>query len=281
MMVSKGQIRISEVDQFMVGESDFSAFDGGGRCRSGIFMLCTAGSARLHVNNCEGMVAADTTVMMLPGAMVRTEQRSADFRVRYFAFSREMFAEASFRMNPSFFQKIYERPITVLPDRMVRWVEIWFEMAGFTYDDRDNVFRITIMRNRLQNLLLDAYDKMRRNSVTKPATDNSSRQGELFDRFISLVHEHCGADRGVKFYADRLCISTRYLSTIVRRFSGSKPKAIIDESVLLEVKMLLDTTDLSVQEIAYRMHFPDQSYLGRFFKKMTGDSPTAYRAKRQ
>ena len=55
-------------------------------------------------------------------------------------------------------------------------------------------------------------------------------------------------------------------------------KEFIDRAVVLEIKMLLKSSDLSVQEIAYRLHFPDQSYLGRFFKKHTGESPTEYRS---
>jgi len=52
---------------------------------------------------------------------------------------------------------------------------------------------------------------------------------------------------------------------------------LIDHTALIEIQMLLRNTDLSVQEIAYQLHFPDQSYLGRFFRKHTGLSPTAYR----
>ena len=91
------------------------------------------------------------------------------------------------------------------------------------------------------------------------------------------MHENCAHEREVTFYADRLCISTRYLSTIVRSIAHTTAKEFIDRSVILEIKMLLQSTDLSVQEIAYRLHFPDQSYLGRFFKKHTGESPTEYR----
>lgn len=91
------------------------------------------------------------------------------------------------------------------------------------------------------------------------------------------MHEHCTEQREVAFYADRLCISTRYLSTIIRSVAHSTAKEFIDRSVVLEIKMLLGSTELSVQEIAYRLHFPDQSYLGRFFKKHTGVSPTEFR----
>lgn len=85
----------------------------------------------------------------------------------------------------------------------------------------------------------------------------------------------------MSFYADKLCISTRYLSTIVRSVARSSAKEFIDRAVILEIKMMLQSTDLSVQEIAYRLRFPDQSYLGRFFKKRTGESPTEYRNTRK
>ena len=63
----------------------------------------------------------------------------------------------------------------------------------------------------------------------------------------------------------------------MRNIAHSSAKEFIDRSVLLEIKMLLQATDLAVQEIAYRLHFPDQSYLGRNFKQHTGESPTEYR----
>ena len=151
-------------------------------------------------------------------------------------------------------------------------------MAAYTYRDRSNMFRNTIIKNRLQNVLLEFYDKMQRmNAHKRRVPESTTRQTDLFHRFVALVHEHCTREREVTFYADKLCISTRYLSTIVRNISHSSAKEFIDRSVVLEIKVLLQSTDLSVQEIAYRLRFPDQSYLGRFFKKHTGESPTEFR----
>lgn len=108
-----------------------------------------------------------------------------------------------------------------------------------------------------------------------PTTSN--RQMELFHRFVSLVHDCCIEEREVSFYADKLCISTRYLSAIVRRTTHQSAKELIDKIVIMEIKVLLQNTTLPIQEIAYKMHFPDQSYLGRYFKKHTGISPSAFR----
>ena len=150
--------------------------------------------------------------------------------------------------------------------------------CAYTYRDRNNIFRNTIIRNRLQNVLMEIYDKLQRFAgMQRQMPESTTRQTELFHRFVALVHEFSSQEREVSFYADKLCISTRYLSTIVRTIAHSTAKEFIDRSVLLEIKMLLQSTDLSVQEIAYRLHFPDQSYLGRYFKKHTGESPTEYR----
>lgn len=205
----------------------------------------------------------------------RTYRRFPGDVLRLFA---RLFAEAAFRLEPSFFRTLRENPITYPPARIVEGAGIWFQMAAYTYRDRNNIFRNTIIRNRLQNVLMEIYDKLQRFAgMQRQMPESTTRQTELFHRFVALVHEFSSQEREVSFYADKLCISTRYLSTIVRTIAHSTAKEFIDRSVLLEIKMLLQSTDLSVQEIAYRLHFPDQSYLGRYFKKHTGESPTEYR----
>jgi YesN/AraC family two-component response regulator len=96
---------------------------------------------------------------------------------------------------------------------------------------------------------------------------------------MELVHNHYIEEREVAYYADKLCISPRYLSSVVRSVRiDVTPKAIIDSFVVLEIKALLQSTNLSIQEIADRLHFPDQSFFGRYFKKHTGLMPSRYRA---
>ena len=104
-----------------------------------------------------------------------------------------------------------------------------------------------------------------------------SRQEELFKRFIQLVHKHCTTQREVSFYANKLFITPRYLSTVIQNVTNTTAKSIIDKHVILEIKVLLKSTNLSVQEISNQLCFPDQSFFGRYFKKHTGLSPLQYR----
>lgn len=276
-------LAISGEEQFAAGSSDLAFYGNyASRCRSCALLYCTEGTAEATVNQCRGEVKPHTWLFLLPGSIFMLTDRSADFRVDYCAFSKSMFSEAAFRLEPAFFHAVRERPLISVPEQMLEGADIWFRMMFYTYRDRDNIYRNTIIRNRLQNLLLECHDKLQRYfRYPRPTEVRTSRRAELFHRFVELTHEHCAQHREAAFYADRLCISSRYLSAIVRGIARSTVKEFIDRAAVLEIKMLLQSTDLSVQEIAYRLRFPDQSYLGRYFKHHTGQSPTEYRNARK
>lgn len=277
-MAEYNPIMTTPEEQFVVGDTDLRYFEEHScRTEGGAILFCRRGSATVTVDQLRDRVTRDTLLLLLPGSILHLNERTDDFRVRFCAFSLELFSEAAYRFDPSFFHILHEHAIIRLPDRIIEGVRNWFQMASYTYRDRGNIFRNTIIRNRLQNVLLEAFDKTQRFAPDVHSQTGTTRQADLFQRFVALVHEHCTEQREVAFYADRLCISTRYLSTIIRSVAHSTAKEFIDRSVVLEIKMLLGSTELSVQEIAYRLHFPDQSYLGRFFKKHTGVSPTEFR----
>lgn len=277
-MAEYNPIMTTPEEQFVVGDTDLRYFEEHScRTEGGAILFCRRGSATVTVDQLRDRVTRDTLLLLLPGSILHLNERTDDFRVRFCAFSLELFSEAAYRLDPSFFHILHEHAIIRLPDRIIEGVRNWFQMASYTYRDRGNIFRNTIIRNRLQNVLLEAFDKTQRFAPDVHSQTGTTRQADLFQRFVALVHEHCTEQREVAFYADRLCISTRYLSTIIRSVAHSTAKEFIDRSVVLEIKMLLESTELSVQEIAYRLHFPDQSYLGRFFKKHTGVSPTEFR----
>lgn len=277
-MAEYNPIMTTPEEQFVVGDTDLRYFEEHScRTEGGAILFCRRGSATVTVDQLRDRITRDTLLLLLPGSILHLNERTDDFRVRFCAFSLELFSEAAYRLDPSFFHILHEHAIIRLPDRIIEGVRNGFQMASYTYRDRGNIFRNTIIRNRLQNVLLEAFDKTQRFAPDVHSQTGTTRQADLFQRFVALVHEHCTEQREVAFYADRLCISTRYLSTIIRSVAHSTAKEFIDRSVVLEIKMLLGSTELSVQEIAYRLHFPDQSYLGRFFKKHTGVSPTEFR----
>ena len=103
------------------------------------------------------------------------------------------------------------------------------------------------------------------------------RSSELYNQFISQVNNFCRTYSDVRFYADQLNVSSRYLAQVTRRISCKTPKAIIDEYIVKEIERELSTTTHTVQEIANTFGFSSQAHLTKFFKKMRGVTPSAFR----
>ena len=113
-----------------------------------------------------------------------------------------------------------------------------------------------------------------------PEGQNNShnRAEEYFKQFTHLLGEHFREERSVGFYARQLCITPKYLTTLIKRISGLSVSEWIDNYVIIEAKTLLKYSTMSIQEIAYYLNFPNQSFFGSYFKRNTGMSPSQYKA---
>ena len=273
-------ITLADGERFAVGYATLASLtDRPARCDFGIIMLCRSGSATLMLDVLQLQLSEGAEVIVQPGKIMNVKELSDDFKVEYVAFTRELYEEATFRMDMVFYKFLADNPLYRHNEDSIKRFDVWIASLWRVYEDREHMFRDTIVRNLLQNVFLTIYDTLRRRAVTLTG-DFKGRQGELFHKYMTLVRENFREHHNVSYYADRLCITTRYLSTIVRSVSGGSPKDIIDNMIVLEARVLLCSTNLSVQEIAQHLHFPDQSYLGRYFRKHTGESPTEYRNNR-
>lgn len=107
--------------------------------------------------------------------------------------------------------------------------------------------------------------------------NTKSREQQLFTGFIRLVAQYAAERHGLDFYASHLCVTPRYMSTIVRYVSGKSAKHWIDEATINAIKVQLRYTDKQVAEIAYDMNFPNSSFFCKYFKRLTGMTPMDYR----
>ena len=269
-------------ESFSVGQSTLQCYTEAERTRIGFVALCTKGKAELMLDNEAMTIHRHRSLFVMPGTTLLLKSCSSDFRVRYFAFSSDLFAETTYRLPIDFLRELKSNPLQDISEAGEHKLDLWFQMLEYNYRDKEHHFRETIVKNRLQNALLEVCDKLLRRPDKRVIIEEpTSRKRDLFQRFMKLVSTHYREEREVNFYAQALCISTRYLSSIVRHTTNHTAKEIIDHAVVLEIKMLLQSTQLSVQEIAYQLHFPDQSYLGRYFRKHTGQSPSDFRKTRR
>lgn len=123
----------------------------------------------------------------------------------------------------------------------------------------------------------NAHDFIHSQVVYAKPDETGGRSIDIYNRFVSLVAEHYRTAHDVAFYADRLCITTRYLSQITDRVVSKSPKQIIADYIMSEAKTFLDTTRLTIQEVADRLGFSSQVLFCKFFKSQEKTSPSDYR----
>ena len=110
-------------------------------------------------------------------------------------------------------------------------------------------------------------------------TDNNkkSHREVLLDKFLHLVQMYHKKERGLEFYAEKLELSPKHLSKVIKETSDKSANDLIDEHVVLEAKALLKSTNMTIQQISDELNFPSQSFFGKYFKRVTGMSPKEYK----
>ena len=103
------------------------------------------------------------------------------------------------------------------------------------------------------------------------------RAEELFMDFMQMLPQHFVREHGIDFYASALCVTSTYLSRVVREVSGRTVVEYINRMLTMEALWLLENTSLSIDEIAERIHYADSTTFGRFFFRMKGVTPKKYR----
>ena len=105
---------------------------------------------------------------------------------------------------------------------------------------------------------------------------HQSRQEQVFNQFIQLVNQYASQERNVSFYADKLCLTPRYLNSLIWQASNRTVMDWINEAVIIEAKVLLEYSNKLIYQIADELNFPNTSFFCKFFKRMTGMTPLAY-----
>lgn len=133
-----------------------------------------------------------------------------------------------------------------------------------------------------QAFLLSVLGVMREHQMQVLDIDSTAARGSrlLYQRFMDTLTTYHQRERSVQFYADKLCVTPKYLSMAIKEYSGRNPSDWICDYVIAEAKALLHYSQLSIQEVTFRLNFPTQSAFGKFFKQKTGYSPLQYQKKR-
>lgn len=241
-------------------------------------IFCRKGTAHIEIDLIPYEIVANTQLIIIAGSIVHNISNSDDFKISYITFKHEVYDEATAQLEPSFTFFLKEYPCVQLGEKRINKMNYLVEAMEDFYNEKTNCFRVKIFKNNIQSFLLDVYDKTR--TLFKiDKSEEVGRREELFIKFIHLIHKYCPQQREVGFYAEKLYITSRYLSSITQNVADKSAKYIIDKHAIQRIKIMLKYSNISIQDISYELNFPDQSFFSRYFKKHTGMSPLEYRAK--
>ena len=243
-------------------------------------MFVNQGTAQVEIDFRLFRIKQGDMLVLATAQFFQCIEATPDLNLSYVTFTHDIYHEVTLVFDTPFFAFLKEYPcLSVSGEENVRHLNHMLHALADIYQERDHTFRLPMFRNLVQNFLMNLYDKVKGQFLNHDIA-HTSQQEELLGKFIVLVFQHSGNRREVQFYADSLSITTRYLSSVVKSLTGNTPKDIIDTRCIQEIKMQLRTTRDSMQEIAFRLDFPDQSFFNRYFKKHTGITPLEYRRSR-
>lgn len=241
-----------------------------------IVCMCIDGNADIEINSIRHRVIKNEILIFFPNQILLFNNRSEDFTYTYFSISRRLLNDILFRFPPEFIGYLRENfHHTLSQEAFDSIYNDYFRIIEKKFNDTHNICRREIIINLIRNFFLETYDK--KISFIQAEKRQIKRRHELVESFINLLMENYTQSREVAFYAEKLCITPKYLSMVLKEQNGKTAKQWIDIHVITEIKLQLKSTNLSIQEIAYKINFPNQSFLCKYFKAHTGFSPTHYR----
>ncbi len=240
-------------------------------------LYCKRGCLRTIVNLQEYTIEAGMLAVVVPGTIAEPLAISDDCTVTGIGVSEERMQIAHSKKLPGILCGRRENFFLRATEEELRLVEQLYATVWTLANDRQ-ITAATL--DRMITVVTHAYDDIFGRHANDPVTVAAVRRRphDLYQSFIALVNEHCRSERQLDFYASRLCVTKRYLGTVVHDVSGVTAKDWIDRAVITAAKVLLRHTDLSVAQTADRLHFPNVSFFCKYFRRLTGSTPSEWRA---
>lgn len=272
----------------------------------GAILICRKGKARLNVNYKDWELYEGAVITLFPNDVVelkvegdckspQTEngdckspetengdckslQTANSFQAEILKYNPSLLREASLQLEQTVYSSLREdrcRQDTPVVPNIINGM---FGLLKVYFDQSECTCISQLVLCQLKAFFIGFHEYLQRNPQYRPDEVKSYRVRELFNRFMMLLEKDYKISRDVNYYAEKMNISSKYLTNIVNQVTGHTPKTIIDQYVILQLKLHLKRSTQSIKEMAWEFHFADVSFFCRYFKKHTGLTPQQIRS---
>lgn len=272
----------------------------------GAILICRKGKAMLNVNYKDWELYEGAVITLFPNDVVelkvdgdckspqtengdcrspetengdcKSPQTANSFQVEILKYNPSLLREASLQLERTVYSSLCEDRCRQDTPVVTNIINGMFGLLKVYFDQSECTCISQLVLCQLKAFFIGFHEYLQRNPQYRPDEVKSYRVRELFNRFMMLLERDYKISRDVNYYAEQMNISSKYLTNIVNQVTGHTPKTIIDQYVILQLKMHLKRTTQSIKEMAWEFHFADVSFFCRYFKKHTGLTPQQIRS---
>lgn len=208
----------------------------------------------------------------------KSPQTANSFQAEILKYNPSLLREASLQLEQTVYSSLREDRCRQDTPVVTNIINGMFGLLKVYFDQSECTCISQLVLCQLKAFFIGFHEYLQRNPQYRPDEVKSYRVRELFNRFMMLLERDYKISRDVNYYAEQMNISSKYLTNIVSQVTGHTPKTIIDQYVILQLKMHLKRTTQSIKEMAWEFHFADVSFFCRYFKKHTGLTPQQIRS---
>ena len=248
-----------------------------------LLILCERGTLTLYYDSSCQKMAEHNLMVLRPGHILHRYVTSPDFKGHFISISSSLLGDMLPPLAKTLpcFTHFRDNPVIALnDDEVASQTELRDILRRKTYS-QGHQYQGEVVRTLLEALFYETLGLYLSHWSSVDNTKEMKRRDALFYSFICIVEENFRTERSVSFYADKLCISPKHLSATIKEASGRTASEWIDSYVILEAKTLLRNTGLTIQEVSTKLNFTNQSFFGKYFKHLTGQSPRAFHSSPQ
>ena len=233
------------------------------------------GSADLKINMRDYHIEAPAVLLVLNDQIYQSAGHSEDLRSKVILMSRS-FSDSLFANSGEILplkSSIMKNPVMKIENEENVFGQFFQLLQNIAASPRQE-FKIESARHLTLSMFY-GYSHLK-HEVNEVKSTNS-RQEEIFTKFTELLERHHKKEREIAFYADKMCMTSKHLSQVIKDYTGKTALGLIEEYVIAEAKSMLLSTTMSIQQISDELKFPSQSVFGKYFKRVAGISPSEYR----
>ena len=245
-------------------------------------ILCLAGKASCTMDGVEYHLEKNDLMLAHPNQFIQNAMISYDFKCHGMLMSPAYF-ESIFLLGGNIWEAsliVREQHMFHLNEQEVCEFLLNFELLKHKLSATDLPHHEQIVKLMLQSLVFEFYDRISPMLKQQAPNHNYSSAEVIFKHFVSLTSKEAPLRREVSYYAEELCITPKYLSSVCKKQAGKTASEIINGITVNYIKNMLTSSDKTIKEIANDTGFDNLSFFGKYVKRELGMSPRQYRAQK-